>query len=210
MFPPGDSFLEQIEISILMHMMSFLDHQSLCCLSMTNSFMRWVSNNDVFWKVLYLKEFTINQPRVIAPNGWKPYYASRKAICNMEGEFFNSIRKRSLPTMKRLWNNSERVHCALRVGRLIRGYHKVMETWELLFRSEIPDFQIHEVEFVDKSDVESVYRLADAFVITKVNVESEFDIIVNSYKPRNGRLYLDSHSSEGRLLNLTMARNNIH
>eukprot|EP00262_Sarcandra_glabra_P000905 TRINITY_DN10943_c0_g2_i3.p1 TRINITY_DN10943_c0_g2~~TRINITY_DN10943_c0_g2_i3.p1 ORF type:complete len:207 (+),score=18.67 TRINITY_DN10943_c0_g2_i3:219-839(+) len=206
MFTPGDSLLEQLEINILMHMMSFLDHQSLCCLSMTNSLMRWVSNDDVFWKVLYLKEFAIERGRVIPPNGWKPYYASRKAIFNMEAEFFNSIRQRSLPAMKRLWSTYENVYCGFGVGPYIIGYKEVMETWVLLFRSgEIPNFQIHEVRFIDM-DVDG------AIVSTKVKVESSFDIIYNMYLPHkdNGRWYLHNHDSDGKLLNLTNARNSIH
>lgn len=49
------SMMEQLVPEITTHALSFLDYRSLCRLSMTNSLMRKVANDDNTWKALYHK-----------------------------------------------------------------------------------------------------------------------------------------------------------
>lgn len=51
----GTSIIEQLVPEITMHALSYLDYPSLCRLSMTNSLMHKVANDENAWKALYHK-----------------------------------------------------------------------------------------------------------------------------------------------------------
>lgn len=55
-------------------------------------------------------------------NGWKAYYAATRAIVNINNDFFNIIRERSLPAMSRFWLNADFVKCVHASGELFSGY----------------------------------------------------------------------------------------
>ncbi|XVF51293.1 hypothetical protein PTKIN_Ptkin04bG0173400 [Pterospermum kingtungense] len=118
----GASMMEQLVPEITTHALSYLDYPSLCRLSMTNSLMRKAANDDNAWKALYHKDFTLEQDSVTPVNGWKAYYASTRAIINVNTEFFNIIRDRSLPAMSRFWLKSDYVKCVHATGELFSGY----------------------------------------------------------------------------------------
>jgi hypothetical protein len=54
--------------------------------------------------------------------GWKAYYAVTRAIVNVNTEFFNIIRERSLQAMSQLWLNSDYVKCTHASGEIFSGY----------------------------------------------------------------------------------------
>ena len=56
------------------------------------------------------------------PNGWKAYYAATRAIVNINAEFFNIIRERSITAMSHLWFNADYVKCVHASGELFTGY----------------------------------------------------------------------------------------
>lgn len=57
--------------------------------------------------------------------GWKAYYAATRAIVNINTEFFNIIRERSLSAMCRFWLNADFVKCVHASGELLSGYDNV-------------------------------------------------------------------------------------
>ncbi|PKA54402.1 F-box protein SKIP8 [Apostasia shenzhenica] len=117
----GVSMMEQLVPEITTHALSYLDHTSLCRLSMTNSAMRRAANDDNAWKALYQKDFTAEQDNLTPTHGWKSYYAATKAIINVNAEFCNIIRERSLPAMSRLWLHADYVKCIHSSGELYMG-----------------------------------------------------------------------------------------
>ena len=64
----------------------------------------------------------MEQDNVTPVNGWKAYYAATRAIVNINSEFFNVVRKRSLPAMSRLWLNADYVKCFHASGEYFTGY----------------------------------------------------------------------------------------
>ena len=56
------------------------------------------------------------------PNGWKAYYVATRAIVNINSEFFNIIKERSIKTMSHLWFNADYVKCVHASGELFIGY----------------------------------------------------------------------------------------
>ena len=64
----------------------------------------------------------MEQDTVNPSNGWKAYYAATKAIVNVNAEFYNIIRERSLPAMSRFWLNADYVKCIHASGELFTGY----------------------------------------------------------------------------------------
>ncbi|XP_056173993.1 F-box protein SKIP8 isoform X2 [Syzygium oleosum] len=118
----GASMMEQLVPEITTHALSYLDYPSLCRLSMTNSLMRKAANDDNAWKALYHKDFTLEQDSVTPVNGWKAYYAATRAIVNINSDFFNIIRERSLQSMSRLWLNADYVKCVHASGELFSGF----------------------------------------------------------------------------------------
>ncbi|GMH22636.1 hypothetical protein Nepgr_024479 [Nepenthes gracilis] len=145
----GASMMEQLVPEITTHALSYLDYPSLCRLSMTNSLMRKAANDDNAWKALYHKDYTLEQDSVRPANGWKAYYAVTRAIVNINAEFFNIIRDRSLSTMCRFWLNTDYVKCIHASGELFSGYNAVMESWQIAFnweqQGDSPALQIRDV-----------------------------------------------------------------
>merc|ERR1711915_396163 len=107
------SMIEQLVPEIGLHVMSFLDYGSLCNLSMTNSSMRRVANDDRAWKALYHKDLTTEQAAISPPNGWKAYYAATKAVIGVNEEWYRVCKLKSLRGMSRLWLNADYVKCIL-------------------------------------------------------------------------------------------------
>lgn len=64
----------------------------------------------------------MEQDSVTPPNGWKSYYAATKAIVNLNSEFYNIIRERSLAAMSRFWLQADYVKCVHASGELFSGY----------------------------------------------------------------------------------------
>lgn len=60
----GASMMEQLVPEITTHALTYLDYQSLCRLSMTNTLMRRAANDDNAWKALYHKDFTLEQDNI--------------------------------------------------------------------------------------------------------------------------------------------------
>lgn len=67
-------------------------------------------------------------------NGWKAYYAATRAIVNINAEFFNIIKERSIQAMSHFWRNADYVKCVHASGELFSGYDVLdllTETWFL-------------------------------------------------------------------------------
>lgn len=64
----------------------------------------------------------MEQDTVRPRNGWKAYYAATRAIVNVNSEFFDIIRERSLSSMRRFWLNADYVKCIHASGELFSGY----------------------------------------------------------------------------------------
>lgn len=64
----------------------------------------------------------MEQDNVTPINGWKAYYAATRAIVNINTEFFNIVREKSLPAMSRFWLNADYVKCIHASGELFSGY----------------------------------------------------------------------------------------
>ncbi|XP_068306426.1 F-box protein SKIP8-like [Pyrus communis] len=186
----GPSMMEQLVPEITTHALSYLDYPSLCRLSMTNWTMRKAANDDNAWKALYHKDFTLEQDSVTPVKGWKAYYAATRAIVNVNTEFFNFIRGRSLPEMSRLWLNADYVKCVHASGELFSGYNAVIQSWQLAFNWEQGvNFQIRDVRARVLTDM--------AWVTMKTYVEIETGpfSVTNVYEFHNGRWYMVHHHS---------------
>ncbi|KAJ0977344.1 hypothetical protein J5N97_012818 [Dioscorea zingiberensis] len=189
----GGSMMEQLVPEITTHALSYLDYPSLCRLSMTNSSMRRAANDDNAWKALYHKDFTVEQDSVTPPNGWKSYYAATKAIVNLNTEFYNIIRERSLPAMSRFWLQADYVKCVHASGELFSGYNAVIDSWSLAFNWDHGGqgiaFQIRDVRARVLSDM--------AWITMKayVDIDSGPFHVTNIYEFRNGQWYMVHHHS---------------
>ncbi|KAL6882132.1 hypothetical protein ACP4OV_011604 [Aristida adscensionis] len=194
----GASMMEQLVPEITTHALSYLDYTSLCRLSMTNSAMRRAANDDGAWKALYRKDFTVEQDTISPPNGWKAYYASTKAIMNVNAEFYDIIREGSLPAMSRFWLNADYVKCIHATGEFFTGYNAVMESWGLLFNwahdggGQGVAFQIRDVRARVLSDVAWVNMKANVGVDP---VDPVVFLVTNIYELQNGRWYMVHHHS---------------
>ncbi|CAL9197998.1 unnamed protein product [Musa hybrid cultivar] len=190
----GGSMMEQLVPEITTHALSYLDYTSLCRLSMTNSAMRRAANDDGAWKALYHKDFTVEQDTVNPSNGWKAYYAATKAIVNVNAEFYNIIRERSLPAMTRFWLNADYVKCIHASGELFTGYSAVIDSWALLFNwgqggGQGIDFQIRDVRARILGDVAWVTMNA------YVDIDSGPFHVTNIYELHDGRWHMVHHHS---------------
>lgn len=190
MVATGASMMEQLVPEITTHALSYLDYPSLCRLSMTNSLMRKAANDDNAWKALYHKDFTLEQDSVSPVNGWKAYYAATRAIMNVNAQFFNIIRERSLPAMGHLWLNADYVKCIHASGEFFSGYNAVIQSWQLLFNWEQgPDFQVRDVRARVLTD------MAWVSMKTYVDLDAGPFNMTNVYEFHNGRWYLVHHHS---------------
>ncbi|KAK3228120.1 hypothetical protein Dsin_007982 [Dipteronia sinensis] len=191
----GASMMEQLVPEITTHALSYLDYPSLCRLSMTNSLMRKAANDDNAWKALYHKDFTLEQDSVMPVNGWKAYYAATRAVVNVNTEFFNIIRERSLPDMGRLWFNADYVKCTHASGELFSGYdassyNSVIQSWQLAFSWEQGvDFQVQDVKARVLTD------MAWVTMKTYVDIDSGPFNVTNVFEFHNGRWYMVHHHS---------------
>ncbi|GLJ31685.1 hypothetical protein SUGI_0636720 [Cryptomeria japonica] len=141
------SMIEQLVPEIALHVMSFLDYGSLCSLSMTNSSMRRVANDDRAWKALYHKDFTTEQAAISPPNGWKAYYAATKAVIGVNEEWYRVCKLKSLRGMSRLWLNADYVKCILPGRAVFTGYEKVLQSWAITFQwDQHNDRQLRDVQ----------------------------------------------------------------
>ncbi|KAL5538138.1 hypothetical protein UlMin_002459 [Ulmus minor] len=182
--------MEQLVPEITTHALSYLDYPSLCRLSMTNSLMRKAANDDNAWKALYHKDFTLEQDTVTPANGWKAYYAATRAIMNVNNEFFNIIRERSLPAMSRFWLNADYVKCVHAYGELFSGYNDVIGSWQIAFTWEQGiNFQIRDVRARVLTD------MAWVTMKTYVDVDTGPFNMTNVFEFQNGRWYLVHHHS---------------
>lgn len=66
-------------------------------------------------------------------NGWKAYYAATRAIMNVNADFFNIIRERSVPAMERFWLNADYVKCFHASGECFTGYEFFHPPWGIIF-----------------------------------------------------------------------------
>ncbi|XP_074265003.1 F-box protein SKIP8-like [Silene latifolia] len=185
----GASIMEQLVPEITTHALSYLDYQSLCRLSMTNSLMRKAANDDDAWKILYHKDFTVEQDTLRPANGWKAYYAATRAIVNVNAEFFNIIRERSLAAMSRLWLNADYVKCVHDAGEILSGYTAVMDSWRITFnwQQQAEGFQVRDVRARVMSDM--------AWVTMKTydNMESKVYNVTNVFEYHEGRWFMVHH-----------------
>ncbi|XP_027342382.1 F-box protein SKIP8 [Abrus precatorius] len=187
----GSSMMEELVPEITTHALSYLDYPSLCRLSMTNSLMRKAANDDNAWKALYHKDFTLEQDSITPTNGWKAYYAATRAIVNINTEFFNIVRDKSIPAMSRFWLNADYVKCIHASGELFSGYNAVMQSWQLVFNWEQGlNFQVRDVRARVLTDM--------AWVTMKTNV-ADLDTgpfnVTNVFEFHNGRWYMVHHHS---------------
>lgn len=185
----GASMMEQLVPEITTHALSYLDYPSLCRLSMTNSLMRKAANDDNAWKALYHKDFTLEQDGVRPANGWKAYYAATRAIVNINAEFFNIIRERSLPAMSRFWLNTDYVKCIHASGELFSGYNAVMESWQMAFNWEqqVGAFQVHDVRARVLTD------MAWVTMKTYVAMDAGPRNVTNVFEFHDGRWHMVHH-----------------
>ncbi|KAI4326808.1 hypothetical protein L6164_019339 [Bauhinia variegata] len=186
----GASMMEELVPEITTHALSYLDYPSLCRLSMTNSLMRKAANDDNAWKALYHKDFTLEQDSVTPINGWKAYYAATRAIVNVNTEFFNIVRGKSLPAMSRFWLNADYVKCIHASGELFSGYNAVMQSWQLIFNWEQGlNFQVRDVRARVLTD------MAWVTMKTYVDMDTGPFNVTNVFEFHNGRWYMVHHHS---------------
>lgn len=186
----GSSMMEELVPEITTHALSYLDYPSLCRLSMTNSLMRKAANDDNAWKALYHKDFTLEQSSVTPRNGWKAYYAATRAIVIVNTEFFNIVRDKSIPAMRRFWLNADYVKCIHASGELFSGYNGVMRGWQLVFNWEQGlNFQVRDVRARVLSD------MAWVTMKTYVDMDTGPFNVTNVFEFHNGRWYMVHHHS---------------
>ncbi|KAM7525894.1 hypothetical protein LguiA_015796 [Lonicera macranthoides] len=133
-------------------------------------------------------DFTMEQDTVTPVNGWKAYYASTRAIVNINAGFFNIIRDRSLPAMGHLWLNADYVKCVHASGEFFTGYNGVMQSWQLAFTwQQGVEFQIRDVRARVLTDM--------AWVTMKAYVDMENDPfnVTNIFEFHNGQWYMVHH-----------------
>ncbi|XP_020576397.1 F-box protein SKIP8-like [Phalaenopsis equestris] len=184
----GASMMEQLVPEITTHALSYLDHTSLCNLSMTNSAMRRAANDDNAWKALYHKDFTVEQDDLAPTHGWKSYYAATKAIVNVNAEFCS--RERSLPAMARFWLHADYVKCIHSSGELYIGFNAVMNSWAAVFNwAPGVAFQIRDVRARVSSDI--------AWVTMKAYIDLDSDqfFMTNVFEFHEGRWLMVHHHS---------------
>ncbi|MED6145879.1 F-box protein skip8 [Stylosanthes scabra] len=186
----GSSMMEELVPEITTHALSYLDYPSLCRLSMTNSLMRKAANDDNAWKALYHKDFTLEQDSITPSNGWKAYYAATRAIVNINTEFFNIVRDKSLQSMSRFWLNADYVKCIHASGELFSGYNAVMQSWQIAFNWEQGlNFQVRDVRARVLTD------MAWVTMKTYVDMDTGPFNVTNVFECHNGRWYMVHHHS---------------
>ncbi|KAF8379721.1 hypothetical protein HHK36_029167 [Tetracentron sinense] len=227
----GASMMERLVPEITTHALSYLDYPSLCRLSMTNSSMRKAANDDNAWKALYHKDFALEQESVTPLNGWKAYYAATRAIVNVNAEFYNIIRERSLPAMGHLWLKADYVKCVHGSGDFFTGYgaltnvalvlllqicfffsfsgkfvwyNAVMESWQFAFSwGQGVAFQIRDVRARVLTD------MAWVTMKTFIDMETGPFHVTNVYEFHNGQWYMVHHHSSLMLIDGEVEQHNM-
>lgn len=187
---PGASIMEQLVPEITQHMLSYLDFKSLCNVSMTNSCMRRVANDDSIWKALFHKDFTVEQSCVMAPLGWKAHYAVTKAVLETNRNFYKSIHTQSIKGMNRLWLHSDYVKCIHPNGECLSGYDSIMEHWRTIFSwNQRFDYDLQEERARVFGNV--------AWVTLKefINSSTEPLLTTNVFELHHGHWYMVHHHS---------------
>ncbi|XP_059443753.1 F-box protein SKIP8-like [Corylus avellana] len=201
----GASMMEQLVPEITTHALSYLDYPSLCRLSMTNSLMRKAANDDNAWKALYHKDFTLEQDSVTPANGWKAYYAATRAIVNINAEFFNIIKERSIQAMSHFWRNADYVKCVHASGELFSGYNAVIQSWQLAFNWEHGvNFQVRDVRARVLTD------MAWVTMKTFIDIDSGPFNVTNVFEFHNGRWYMVHHHSSVMLMDGEVEQQLVH
>lgn len=201
----GASMMEQLVPEITTHALSYLDYPSLCRLSMTNSLMRKAANDDNAWKALYHKDFTLEQDSVTPANGWKAYYAATRAIVNINAEFFNIIKERSIQAMSHFWRNADYVKCVHASGELFSGYNAVIQSWQLAFNWEHGvNFQVRDVRARVLTD------MAWVTMKTFIDIDSGPFNVTNVFECHNGQWYMVHHHSSVMLLDGEVEHQLVH
>ncbi|KAL5719089.1 F-box protein skip8 [Ranunculus cassubicifolius] len=202
------SMMEQLVPEITTHTLSYLDYPSLCRLSMTNSSMRKAANDDSAWKILYHKDFTVEQDTINPPNGWKSYYAATRAIVNVNAEFYNIIRDRSLQAMRHFWLRADYIKCIHGTGELFTGYDAVIQSWQQAFGWDQgvvgAAFQVRDVKARLMTDM-AWLTMKKAYV----DLETEPLHVTNVYEFHNGQWYMVHHHSSLTLANAEMENQNV-
>ncbi|XP_042000870.1 F-box protein SKIP8-like isoform X2 [Salvia splendens] len=184
----GASMIEQLMPEITAHALSYLDYQSLCRLSMTNSHMRKAADDDNAWKALYHKDFTLEQDNVTPPNGWKAYYAATRAVVTVNAEFFRIVRERLVQAMRQIWLQADYVKCFRANGDSFSGYNAVVGSWQIsLDRENVAAFEIQDVRVRVMSNM--------AWVTMKVypDILTGLFNVTNVYELHDGRWYMVHH-----------------
>ncbi|KAG6553127.1 hypothetical protein Mapa_005465 [Marchantia paleacea] len=184
------SMVEELVPEITHHALSYLDYKSLCRVSMTNSAMRRVANDDSAWRALYHKDFTVEQDSVIPRNGWKAHYAVTKAVSEINRNFYKKFKAKSLRGMSRLWLKADYVKCIHPGGELLSGYEVIMENWRVVFNwSQRYDFQLKDVRVRVVGDM--------AWVTAKefVNASRQPLLATNCYELHDGQWFIVHHHS---------------
>ncbi|CAL0312575.1 unnamed protein product [Lupinus luteus] len=199
----GSSMMEELVPEITTHALSYLDYPSLCRLSMTNSLMRKAANDDNAWKALYHKDYTLEQDCVTPTNGWKTYYAATRAIVNVNTEFFNIVRNKSIPAMSNFWLNADYVKCIHASGDLFSGYNAVLQSWQLVFDwGQGLNFQVRDVR------VRVLTDMAWITMKTYVDMDAGPFNMTNIFEFHNGRWYMVHHHSS--VMNGEMEQLHVH
>ncbi|KAE9614063.1 putative F-box domain, NTF2-like domain-containing protein [Lupinus albus] len=199
----GSSMMEELVPEIKTHALSYLDFPSLCRLSMTNSLMRKAANDDNAWKALYHKDYTLEQDCVTPTNGWKAYYAATRAIVNVNTEFFNIVRNKSIPAMSHFWLNADYVKCIHASGDLFSGYNAVLQSWQLVFNwGQGLNFEVWDVRARVLTDM--------AWITMKTYVDMDTGPFntTNIFEFHNGRWYMVHHHSS--VMNGEMEQQHVH
>ncbi|XP_074317602.1 F-box protein SKIP8-like [Silene latifolia] len=202
----GASMMEQLVPEITTHALSYLDYPSLCRLSMTNSLMRKAANDDNAWKILYHKDFTVEQDTLKPANGWKAYYAATRAIVNVNADFFNIIRERALPAMGHFWLKADYVKCIHASGEIFSGYNAVMGSWQIAFNweQEEGNFQVRDVRARVLSD------MAWVSLKTYVDMDAEPYNVTNVFEYHDGRWYMVHHHCSVMLVDGDVGQQAVH
>ncbi|WVZ23515.1 hypothetical protein V8G54_002059 [Vigna mungo] len=135
---------------------------------------------DTRWQHLnrfnIMHDFTLEQDSITPTNGWKAYYAATRAIVNINTEFFNIVRDKSLPAMSRFWLNADYVKCIHASGELFSGNAELATSIQLGARIEFSD-------------------MAWVTMRTYVDMDTGPFNVTNVFEFHNGRWYMVHHHS---------------
>ncbi|GAQ80679.1 cyclin-like F-box domain containing protein [Klebsormidium nitens] len=191
--PPIDTkgcLIEQLVPEVLSYLLSYLDHQSLCSVSMTSATMRVLANDDRVWKHLFHVDFTTEQDRLQPPSGWKVHYSATKAVTEANQRFYSVFSSKSLFAMAGLWLNADYVKCIHPGGVLLTGYDAVIASWRVVFGwGQRYDFDLRDV----RCRVDG--RMAWVTLKEFVNQAEEPLIATNCFEKHGGVWHIVHHHS---------------